>query len=163
MFHAYDGPRSCLPWLRCSSSRNGRDEAANGGLARGAGSVEKNSSNSSKPPSSDIVKPPKPAAKRGKKRRPGGQPGHAQYERTLSIEQADVIHAHTLDRCPGCADDRRLHLVGAEQTRYPYELVEKPMSCRRISPPSTGVPPVIESRRRPCLRRLARGAWWALD
>ena len=49
---------------------------------------EKNSSNSSKPPSSDIVKPPKPAAKRGKKRRPDGQPGHAQYERTLSIEQA---------------------------------------------------------------------------
>jgi transposase len=89
--------------------------------------AEKNSSNSSKPPSSDIVKPPKPKPKQGKKRRQGGQPGHTKYERTFHLEDADVVHAHRLACCPDCADDTLLHLAGAEQTHYQYELVEKPI------------------------------------
>jgi transposase len=55
-------------------------------LERQLASAQKNSSTSSKPPSSDIVKPPRPAAKscvgRKRKRRCGGQPGHARHERT---------------------------------------------------------------------------------
>ena len=88
--------------------------------------LQKNSSNSSKPPSSDIVKPPKPKPKQGKKRRQGGQPGHTKYERTFHLEDANVVHAHRLACCPDCADDTLLHLAGAEQTHYQYELVEKP-------------------------------------
>ena len=89
--------------------------------------AEKNSSNSSKPPSSDIVKPPKPAPKKGKKRRQGGQFGHTKYERTFHLADADVVHAHRLDRCPSCASPHLFHLAGAEQTHYQYELVEKPV------------------------------------
>ncbi len=89
--------------------------------------LQKNSSNSSKPPSSDIVKPPKPTVKRGKKRRQGGQPGHVKYERIFQLEDADVLHAHHLDRCPDCSGGALVHLAGAEQTHYQYELVEKPI------------------------------------
>ena len=89
--------------------------------------AEKNSSNSSKPPSSDIVKPPQPAPKKGKKRRQGGQWGHTKYERTFHLADADVVHAHRLDRCPSCASPHLFHLAGAEQTHYQYELVEKPV------------------------------------
>jgi len=57
--------------------------------------AKKDSSTSSKPPSSDIVKPPRPDAHKGtgrKKRRRGGQPGHARHERPLfSPEQVDKI------------------------------------------------------------------------
>lgn len=89
--------------------------------------AETTSSNSSKPPSSDIVKPPKPAPRKGKKRRRGGQRGHPKYERTFQLEEADVIHTHPLDRCPGCGGHRLVHVAGGEQTRYQYELVEKPI------------------------------------
>lgn len=56
--------------------------------------AKKNSSTSSKPPSSDIVKPPRPDAKSGtgrnKKRRQGGQRGHARHQRDLfPPEQVD--------------------------------------------------------------------------
>jgi transposase len=58
--------------------------------------AKKDSSTSSKPPSSDIVKPPRPDAKTGKgrkkKRRPGGQRGHARHERPLfPPEQVDKV------------------------------------------------------------------------
>jgi|TARA_Y100000310_G_scaffold224824_1_gene226704 transposase len=89
--------------------------------------LQKNSSNSSKPPSSDIVKPPKPTPKKGKKRRQGGQWGHTKYERTFSLEDADVIHAHHLDCCPSCASPHLFHFAGAEHTHYQYELVEQPI------------------------------------
>jgi transposase len=47
--------------------------------------LKKNSSTSSKPPSSDIVKPPKPKLPGGqrRKRKQGGQPGHARHARPL--------------------------------------------------------------------------------
>lgn len=56
--------------------------------------AKKDSSTSSKPPSSDIVKPPRADAKTGKgrkrKRRRGGQQGHARHERPLfSPEQVN--------------------------------------------------------------------------
>ena len=90
--------------------------------------LQKNSSNSSKPPSSDIVKPPKPAPKKGKKRRQGGQLGHSKYERTFQLKDADVLHAHHLDRCPDCAGEALVHLAGEEQVHYQYELVAKPIA-----------------------------------
>ena len=54
--------------------------------------LKKNSSNSSKPPSSDIVKPPHADPSGGKKRRIGGQPGHAKHQRPeFPPEQIDHI------------------------------------------------------------------------
>jgi transposase len=73
-------------------------------LAEQVAKLSKNSSNSSKPPSSDLVKPPKPPLSRGRrKRRIGGQPGHARHEREpFSPQQIDEIRPYTLDSCPDC-------------------------------------------------------------
>ena len=89
--------------------------------------AQKTSSNSSKPPSSDIVKPPKAVPKKGRKRRQGGQPGHAKHERTFSLDQADTIHTHTLTQCPGCAGQSLIVLPDVGRTTYQYEIVEKPI------------------------------------
>jgi hypothetical protein len=63
----------------------------------------KNSSTSSKPPSSDIVKKPKDKPRHGRKRKRGGQLGHAPHHRpAFAPEQIDDTHNHTLDRCPDC-------------------------------------------------------------
>ena len=62
--------------------------------------ARKNSTNSSKPPSSDIVKPAS-QPKNGKKRKRGGQPGHARHERPLfADDQVD----YTDLRCVACPD-----------------------------------------------------------
>ena len=53
--------------------------------------------------------------------------GHTKYERTFQLADADVIHAHPLDRCPSCASPHLFHFAGAEQTHHQYELVEKPI------------------------------------
>ena len=87
----------------------------------------KNSSNSSKPPSSDIVKPPKPAPKGRRKRKRGGQRGHAKHERTFDLSDADLHHTYTLDMCPNCGGEHLEELDGVEQIRFQYELVEKPV------------------------------------
>jgi transposase len=63
-------------------------------LERQLALARKDSSSSSKPPSSDILKPPRPVAKgrqgRPRKRRRGGQPGHARHERApFPPEQVD--------------------------------------------------------------------------
>jgi transposase len=61
--------------------------------------LSKNSSNSSKPPSSDIVKPPKPASSKPSNGKPGGQPGHAKYERTpFPPEQIDQTRKYELSK-----------------------------------------------------------------
>lgn len=66
-------------------------------LSEQVAKLSKNSSNSSKPPSSDIVKPPKPTScrktnSRKKKRKIGGQPGHAKHERPpFSPDQIDDV------------------------------------------------------------------------
>jgi transposase len=65
----------------------------------------KNSGNSSKPPSSDIVNPPPKTNKPGrpKKRKRGGQHGHARHERPL-LDENDVDHIWEwrLPACPCC-------------------------------------------------------------
>jgi transposase len=66
--------------------------------------LEKNSTNSSKPPSSDFVRPAMSAARKRKKRKPGGQPGHPKHERTAFTEQEiDRPWDYFFDRCPDCA------------------------------------------------------------
>ena len=87
----------------------------------------KNSSNSSKPPSSDIVKPKKPAPKGRRKRKRGGQPGHAKHERRFELSDADVHHTYTLAMCPSCGGDHLDVLDGMDQICFQYELVEKPV------------------------------------
>ena len=67
--------------------------------------ARKDSSNSSKPPSSDIVKKPvgKKDAKRGRKRKPGGQKGHQKFQREpVPQDQLDGVHEYSLDECPDC-------------------------------------------------------------
>jgi transposase len=71
--------------------------------------AKKNSSNSSKPPSSDMVKPPKAPAKRGKKRKRGGQPGHDRHLRpAFPPEAVNDFVPYTLDCCPDCGGAIRL-------------------------------------------------------
>ncbi len=68
--------------------------------------LSKNSTNSSKKPSSDDVTKPKPKKKGGKKRKPGGQPGHPMHERPLfSKEEIDHHYEYKLEECPLCGDD----------------------------------------------------------
>ena len=65
--------------------------------------LSKNSSNSSKPPSSDIVKPSKSAPSKKRKRKIGGQPGHAKHERPpFSPEEIDDVREYRLNCCPDC-------------------------------------------------------------
>jgi transposase len=64
--------------------------------------AKKDSSTSSKPPSSDIVKPPKPDAGDGKKRRIGGQPGHAKHERQPFVPDQVIPQDHIIELCPTC-------------------------------------------------------------
>jgi transposase len=63
--------------------------------------LSKNSSTSSKPPSSDIVKPPKASGTKGRKRKLGGQPGHARHERRpFSADEIDDVVDYRLSCCP---------------------------------------------------------------
>ena len=106
--------------------------------------LKKNSSNSSKPPSSDIVKPPKGTAsnaKRRKKRKIGGQPGHAKHEREpFGPEQINDTRHYELSCCPDCggAVTRRRHrtriVQQVELNPNPVEVVEHRAEgcwCRR--------------------------------
>jgi hypothetical protein len=71
--------------------------------------ARKDSSTSSQPPSSDMVKPPKPPLKDGKKRKRGGQPGHAQHLRPIFPPEAiNHFEPYTLDCCPDCGGSLRL-------------------------------------------------------
>ena len=96
-------------------------------LAELVAKLSKNSSNSSKPPSSDIVKPSKAASSKKRKRRIGGQPGHAKHERPpFSPEEIDDVREYRLNCCPYCG--------GAVSTRpketrvvQQVELAEKPV------------------------------------
>jgi transposase len=68
--------------------------------------ARKHSGNSSKPPSSDIVKPPKdkPAGKdKDKKRKRGGQKGHARHQRPLfAPEEISLVKDYRYSDCPCC-------------------------------------------------------------
>lgn len=101
-------------------------------LAELVAKLSKNSSNSSKPPSSDIVKPSSPASgqkpnAKKKKRKIGGQPGHAKHEREpFSSEEIDDVREYRLNCCPDCGGT-----VSArpKETRVvqQVELIERPI------------------------------------
>ena len=108
--------------------------------------LSKNSSNSSKPPSSDIVKPPKPTSSikgnsRKRKRKIGGQPGHAKHERPpFSPDQIDDVREYRLNGCPDCggaisARPKETRVVQqVELIERPIEIVEHRAEgcwCRR--------------------------------
>jgi transposase len=93
--------------------------------------ANKNSSTSSKPPSSDIVKKPKDKLKDGRKRKRGGQVGHAPHHRpTFAPEQIDATHDYTLAQCPDCggaladADTAPRVLQQVEITEVPLRIEE---------------------------------------
>jgi transposase len=81
-------------------------EQRNAELERKLAAASKNSQTSSKPPSSDITNPEPKPKKPGprKKRKKGGQPGHARHERPLIDESAiDHLWEWRHDACPCCA------------------------------------------------------------
>jgi len=84
--------------------------------------LERNSSNSSKPPSSDIVNPKSPA-KRGRKRKRGGQLGHKKYSRQpFTDDQVDKIIVHELS-----ADEiLRKNLTPLHETESALQQVDLP-------------------------------------
>jgi transposase len=86
--------------------------------------AKKHSGNSSKPPSSDIVNPPKPKKRgRPKKRKIGGQPGHARQERTpFAPEELDHAWVWRYDECPCCGG----RLEDADQPPRILQQVELP-------------------------------------
>ena len=84
--------------------------------------LEKNSSNSSKPPSSDIINP-KPPAKRGRKRKRGGQKGHKKHSREpFAPEQIDSIIVHEIDK----DQVARRGLIELDETVSALQQVELP-------------------------------------
>ena len=85
-------------------------EALVASLQAALAKAQKHSGNSSKPPSSDIVKPPHKTGKRGrpKKRRIGGQPGHARHQRApFSREALDGEWLWHYPQCPCCGGELR--------------------------------------------------------
>jgi transposase len=91
--------------------------------------LRKNSSNSSKPPSSDIVKPPKPPAPSGRrKRRIGGQPGHARHDRVaFAPDEINRTRVYELHRCPGCGG-RLKRLAEGDRIIQQVEMVRAPVT-----------------------------------
>jgi transposase len=79
--------------------------------------AEKDSSNSSKPPSSDITKPPpKPSLR---KRRLGGQKGHAPQQRPrFEPGDIDFLQRHAHESCPQCGGP-------VEQLQTPAHVVQQ--------------------------------------
>jgi transposase len=91
--------------------------------------AKKNSANSSKPPSSDIVKNPKPKPKNGKKRKRGGQPGHAKNERPpFADDQVDYAELHCRE-CPDCHGP----VVPSKLPPKIIQQVELPLASEMIS------------------------------
>jgi len=101
-------------------------------LAELVAKLSKNSSNSSKPPSSDIVKPPNPTASkqansRRKKRKIGGQPGHAKHERPpFSPDEIDDVREYRLNCCPDCGGAVSARPKEARVVQQ-VELIERPI------------------------------------
>jgi transposase len=108
--------------------------------------LSKNSSTSSKPPSSDMVKPPKGMASKcsgskKKKRKIGGQPGHAKHEREpFTPDELDDIREYELCGCPDCGgrvSPRRTQTRVVQQVELiakPVEIIEHRVQggwCRR--------------------------------
>jgi transposase len=91
--------------------------------------AKKNSSNSSKPPSSDIVKEPKHKPRNRKKRKRGGQPGHARHERApFPDEEVDYTDLHCVE-CPDCHGP----VVPSKNPPKTIQQVELPLPSEMIS------------------------------
>lgn len=104
-------------------------------LERKLAGASKNSQTSSKPPSSDIVNPSR-NKKPGhpKKRKKGGQPGHARHERQLlDLADVDDLFEWRVSCCPCCAG--RLVDAGVEPERFQqFELIPKPVRIEEHRP-----------------------------
>ena len=103
--------------------------------------LEKNSNNSSKPPSSDIVKPKRTGVNvRGRKRKRGGQSGHAKYQRAWFPEdQVDKAFEYELTAkdAVGLRALPDWHIVQqVELTDRPFVVTEH--RARRYVDPRTG-------------------------
>src|SRR5512135_1991330 len=99
-------------------------------LQRQLAAARKDSSTSSKPPSSDIVKPSKPQPPSGQARRkPGGQPGHASYQRVPF--PAEMLAAmpldYLLDFCPSCGGDLYLTTAAVPIVVQQVEIAAVPL------------------------------------
>jgi transposase len=89
--------------------------------------LRRDSSNSHKPPSSDIVKPKRSRPRGRKKRRIGGQPGHARHQRApFEPDQIDETRLHGLQQCPDCGGELQPGR-GPVRIIQQVELVEKPV------------------------------------
>jgi transposase len=84
--------------------------------------LKKNSTTSAKPPSSDIIKPPRPAGEGKRRKRRGGQPGHARHTRPLfPPDEVDSTWIYEWELVPtGWKPLKRFRVV------QQVELIEKP-------------------------------------
>ena len=102
--------------------------------------LKKNSGNSSKPPSSDIVKPPKAKPSGRRKRKRGGQTGHAKHERRpFPEDQVDEVFEYELSK----EDATGLEPLSDWHVIQQIELVDRPFvvtehRARRYLDPLTG-------------------------
>lgn len=93
--------------------------------AKTIATLQKNSTDSSKPPSSDIVKPLKKKRAKGKKNKPGGQPGHPKHERPPFGEDAIDVHwEYPCSSCPQCDGDDIVLLDEPPKIIQQTELIE---------------------------------------
>ncbi|MBD3419065.1 MAG: hypothetical protein GF398_02995 [Chitinivibrionales bacterium] len=102
--------------------------------------LSKNSSNSSKPPSSDIVKPNRSAKRHSKKKRKkGGQPGHAKYERIPFNADEVTSVDYTLSACPQCHGRLKNPISNRPKSFNRSQFQNNPSSNLNIAPMPTGV------------------------
>ena len=88
--------------------------------------ARKNSNNSSKPPSSDITNPKPPH--HGKKRKPGGQPGHKPNFRVqFAPEELDKVHRYEPPSMTCHCGGRLLAHPASDRVQQQIELPEKPL------------------------------------
>lgn len=86
--------------------------------------LAKNSQNSSKPPSSDPPGTRPPQVKRGKRRKRGGQRGHA-ARFAADPDQVDHVEQYRASTCEHCSTDlTEGELTGSVVNHYVYELPE---------------------------------------
>ena len=124
-------------------------------LKRQVAILTKDSSNSSKPPSSDGPKgKPKPrAAKKSRKRKPGGQPGHkGAYRKLIPDDEADKVIPLTPETCDHCG---KVVVPGADGC----SLTGKYLRSQQTDIPEPK--PVVTEYRQQCLRCACGEETWA--
>ena len=102
-------------------------EAENARLLAQLAAARKHSGNSSKPPSSDITKPAPKTRGSSRRRKIGGQPGHARHQRpSFAPDQIDERKIYGLEECPHCGSDDLEPLPESAQVVQQVELLPKP-------------------------------------